>query len=243
MAESGTAENRAGAAKGFHWEHLIGLIGAGLLLWGSWTGLFVLPPDRFMGDVMRILYVHVPAAWATLLCFTAVFVASVGWLIRGTWGWDVLGEAATKVGLVLGVLLTALGSIWARPTWGVWWDWDPRLTSVVVMLVAFGGISALRSFVEDAVQRATWVAVASIIAYVNVPVVYFSVKWWRSLHQMQSSPKTVDGDMVTALRINAFAFLFLGIWFIVRHWRILSIYRAAEVSEEPPEAGLRAGAA
>jgi heme exporter protein C len=205
--------------------------GLGLLIYGSYQGLFVLPPDRFMGDVMRILYVHVPAAWSTLLCFTLVFFCSIGWLWKGTWRWDVLAEAATHVGLVFGVLLTILGSIWARPTWGVWWDWDPRLTTVAIMLVSFGAVTALRSFVDDPERRATWSAIAAIVSYVDVPVVYFSVKWWRSLHQMQSSPSTVDPEMVMVLRINAFAFLFLAIWFIARHYRLIRIRRDAELGE------------
>jgi heme exporter protein C len=213
------------------WEHVVGLFGVVLFLVGSYRGLFVAPPDQFMGDVMRIMYVHVPAAWATLLCFTAVFFFAIAWLWRGAWRWDALLEAGTEVGVVLGCLLIALGSIWARPTWGVWWDWDPRLTTAAVLVLAFGGILALRGFVDDPQRRATWSAVAAIIAYVDVPVVYFSVRWWRSLHQVQSSPSTVDSSMVTPLRINAFAFLFFAIWFIARRYRIAKARRDAELAE------------
>lgn len=215
------------------WEHAVGLLGVVLLLWGSYIGLFASPPDRFMGDVMRILYVHVPAAWATLLCFTLAFAAAIAYLWKQEWRWDVLHAAAVEVGLVLGALLTALGSIWARPTWGVWWDWDPRLTTVAVLLVAFVGVTALRGFVDDPEQRARWSAVATIVAYVDVPIVYFSVKWWRTLHQMQSSPETVDGTMVTPLRICAFAFLFLAVWFIARRYRIGRLALERELA--PPE--------
>lgn len=219
-------------ANRFEWEHVFGALGAALLTYGSYNALMVLPPDRFMGDVMRILYVHVPFAWITLLCFTMVFVCAIGWLWKGTWKWDIAGEAATQVGMVYGCTLTALGSIWARPTWGVWWDWDPRLTTVAIMLVSFGAVSALRSFVDDPERRATWAAIASIVSFVDVPVVYFSVKWWRSLHQMQSSPSTIDHDMVMILRIDAFALLFLAIWFIARNYRILRIRRDLELGDE-----------
>jgi heme exporter protein C len=207
----------------------LGLLGVVLLGVGSYWGLFLAPPDRFMGDVMRIMYVHVPAAWTTLLCFTLVFGAAIVRLVRRSTKADALLEAGIEVGLVLGVLLVCLGSIWARPTWGVWWDWDPRLTSVAVMLLAFGGIAALRALVEDPVQRATWSAVASVAAYVNIPIVYFSVRWWRSLHQVQSSPRTVDADMVIPLRVNAFAFLFLAACFIAVRYRIA---RRAQLAEE-----------
>ena len=202
------------------WEHLVGALGLLLLLVGSWQGLFVVPADREMFEVQRIMYVHVPAAWAALLCFTFVFGCAVAWLVRGSWLWDALLEASIEVGVVLGTLLIALGSIWAKPTWGVWWDWDPRLTTAAVMVLAFAAILALRSFVDDPQRRATWSAVAAIIAYVDVPVVYFSVQWWRTLHQAQSSPETVDAVMVLPLRINAFAFLFLAVWFVARRYRI-----------------------
>lgn len=215
------------------WEHLFGAIGLGLLLFGSWHGLFVAEPDRFMGDVMRIMYVHVPAAWSTLLCFTFAFGCAVAYLLGRSPRADALHASSVEVGLVLGTLLTALGSIWARPTWGVWWDWDPRLTTVAVMLICFVAILALRALVEDPDQRARWSAVATIIAYVDVPIVYFSVKWWRTLHQPWSSPDTVDSEMVLALRVNAFAFLFLATWFVVRRYRLARLEQAVELA--PPE--------
>ena len=121
---------------------------------------------------------------------------------------------------MLSALLCMQGSIWAQPTWGVWWDWDPRLTTTAVLLFAFGGILALRQFVDDPSKRATWSAVATIIAYVDVPLVYFSVRWWNSLHQMQSTPETVSRAFHWPLRINAFGVLFLMIGLIVLRARL-----------------------
>lgn len=213
------------------WEHLVGLFGLALLGYGTWQGLVVAPPDKYMGDVARIMYVHVPTAWTALLCFTVAFVVSIGWLVRGTWRWDSLQEALIEVGVVLGVLLIAQGSIWARPTWGVWWDWDPRLTTSAVLVLAFGGILALRAFVDDPKRRATWTAVASVVAFVDVPIVYFSVRWWRSLHQVQSSPETVDSPMVLALRINAVAFLLVGTWLVMRRYRVARRRNEAELAD------------
>ncbi|MFZ5482177.1 MAG: cytochrome c biogenesis protein CcsA [Myxococcota bacterium] len=202
------------------WEHLVGVAGALLLAYGSWLGLFVTPPDRMQGDVMRIMYVHVPAAWAALLAFTVAFVAAIVSLWTARAAWDALLEACTEVGVVLGILLLALGSAWARPIWGVWWDWDPRLTTSAVLVLAFLGILALRGFVDDARQRATWSAVAAIVAFVDVPVVYYSVRWWRSLHQVQSTKSTMDATMYEALLVNSLAFVLVGTWLVVRRWRI-----------------------
>jgi len=122
------------------------------------------------------------------------------------------------------------GSIWAKPTWGVWWDWDPRLTTTTVLVFAFGGILALREFVDDPVKRATWSAVAAIIAYVDVPIVYFSVKWWNSLHQTQSSPETVSRAFHWPLRINAFGMLFLMCGLISLRARLAFLRREEETA-------------
>ena len=153
--------------------------------------------------------------------------------MRSDWKWDARLEAAVEVGVVLSALALLQGSIWARPTWGVWWDWDPRLTTTAVLLFAFGGILALRQFVDDPVKRATWSAVATIIAYVDVPIVYFSVRWWNSLHQMQSTPETVSRAFHWPLRINAFGVLFL----------MIGPHRAARAHRLPaPRDGARAAA-
>ena len=212
------------------WEWAVGGLGAALFAAGCTLGILWAPREQFMGDVQRIMYVHVPTAWNTLLVFTSTFVAAVQWLRTRNWKWDYLIEASIETGVVLGALLAVQGSIWAKPTWGVWWTWDPRLTSVAVMVLSFLGIAALRSFVDDPEKRATWSATASVLAWVNVPFVYLCVKWMRSLHQVQSTPSTVDPDMVIVLRTNAFAVLFLAIFWVASRWRIARRRRALELA-------------
>lgn len=188
------------------------LVAGGILfVAGSLLGLYRAPGELFMGDVQRIMYVHVPTAWNAMLAFTFAFICALGYLLGSRWRWDSRLEASLEVGVVLAVLLCIQGSIWARPTWGVWWDWDPRLTTTAVMVFAFGAILALRRAVADPSRRATWSSVATILAFVNVPIVYFSVQWWNSLHQMQSTPETVSSAFHLPLRLNAFAVLFLMI--------------------------------
>jgi heme exporter protein C len=126
------------------------------------------------------------------------------------------------------------GSIWAKPTWGVWWDWDPRLTTTAVMFFAFSGILALRRFVDDPVKRATWSAAATIVAYVDVPIVYFSVRWWNSLHQMQSSPETVSAPFIIPLRMNAFGVLFLMTGLIMLRSRVAALRLEQELAPPLP---------
>jgi heme exporter protein C len=213
------------------------LAGAGfvLLAVGSYWGLAKAPRETYMGDVQRIMYVHVPTAWNAMLAFTFAFVCAVASLLRGGYRWDARLEAAMEVGVVLSSLLCIQGSIWAKPTWGVWWDWDPRLTTTAVLVLAFSGIIALRSFVDDPGRRAVWSAVAAIVAYVDVPIVYFSVKWWNSLHQMQSSPETVSRAFHWPLRINAFGILFL-MWGLIALRARIAALRLERQLAPPPEA-------
>lgn len=199
---------------------LVLLVALGLTAYGEYFGLFVAPPDRMMGEVQRIMYVHVPAAWMSLLAFTVTLIASITYLVKQSRGADALAEASAEVGVMFNALLIVLGSIWGKPTWGIWWTWDPRLTTAAIMLVSFAGYLALRRFVEDAERRARFSAVFAIVAYVDLPLVWFSVKWWRSLHQLQSSPATVDPQMVFALRMNAFAFLAWLIFFVWMRYRL-----------------------
>ena len=212
-------------------------LGVVFLAAGSYLGLFVAPPEHFMGDVQRIMYVHVPTAWNAMLAFTFAFGCAVVFLFTNSWKWDARMEAGIEVGVVLAFLLCCQGAIWAKPTWGVWWDWDPRLTTTAVLLVAFIGILALRRFVDDSMRRATWSAVATVIAYVDVPIVYFSVRWWNSLHQLQSSPATVSRQFHLPLRLNAFGVLFLMTGFIMLRARIASLRLQSELAPPPMALG------
>ena len=215
------------------------LIAAGVVLMviGTWFGLFVAPPEQFMGNVQRIMYVHVPTAWNGLLALTVAFACAIFYLFKADWKWDARMEASIEVGVVLGFLLCCQGSIWAKPTWGVWWDWDPRLTTTAVLVFAFLGILALRKFVEDPVRRAIWSAVATIIASVDVPIVYYSVRWWNSLHQLQSSPSTVSRQFWLPLRMNAFGILFLMTAFIMLRARVASMRLKHEIAPPPALGG------
>lgn len=219
--------------------YVILALGALLLIFGSYWGLAVAPAERYMGEVQRIMYVHVPTAWNWMLAVIFAFICAIAYLFTTNMKWDSRLEAALEVGVLLAFLLCCQGAIWAKPTWGVWWDWDPRLTSVAVLLMASLGIVALRSFVDDPQRRATWSAVATIIAAVDLPIVYYSVKWWNSLHQQQSTPQTVASAFHLPLRVNAFGVLFVMIGFIMLRTRIaaLRLRNETAVPQHYEEAG------
>jgi heme exporter protein C len=195
-------------------------------------GLLTSPPDRDMGHLQKIMYVHVPAAWSAFICFFVVFVASLDYLWRRDERSDLLAASAAEVGTVFTALTVVLGSIWGRPTWGVWWTWDARLTSTAVLLVIFAGYLALRSFTDDPERRARWSAAVGVLGALNVPIVYMSVRWWRTLHQVQSSPSTVDPAYVLSLRANAVAFLLLLTFLVRRRYQTAVVERAAERRRE-----------
>ena len=212
-------------------------LGFVLLAVAHYQGLFVAPSEAYMQNVGRILYVHVPTAWISMLCFLAAFIAAVGALWTGRYGWDAMVAACSEVGVVLTGMLLFQGSVWAKPTWGTWWSWDPRLTSSAMMFLMFGVVLLLRGLIADPARRLTLSSVAAILAFVDVPIVYFSVKWWNSLHQEWSSPATVAQTMHLPLRMAAFGVLFIAIGLIAFRWKTIRNELDAEtrVPDLPPE--------
>jgi len=210
-------------AQGWAWAGALALIAAGL-----YFALFASPPDYQQGEAVRIMYVHVPAAWIMSLTFAVVLFYSFRFLWKGNELDDLMAASAAEVGAAFNGLTLVLGMIWGKPTWGVWWTWDARLTSTLVLFLIFIGYLALRAFVDDPQRRGQWSAAVGILGAINVPIVYMSVRWWRTLHQVQSSPSTVDWKYVLSLRANAFAFLFIMIYFIRRRYEAACLERAAE---------------
>ncbi len=186
------------------------------------------PPERDMGHLQKILYVHVPAAWTFSLAYLLVFVQSVRYLWTRDEAADLMAAAGAEVGAVFTGLLLVIGSIWGRATWGVWWTWDARLTSTAVLFLVYVGYLALRGLTDDPERRATRSAAVGILGALNVPIVYMSVKWWRTLHQPASSPSTIDPIYTWGLRVNAVAFLLAMIVFIAHRYRGMVAERVLE---------------
>jgi heme exporter protein C len=215
-----------------HWLGVLGWVALLALIGAQLFGFLASPPDRDMGHLQKIMYVHVPAAWNAFIAFFVILVGSVMYLWKRDERWDLLAASAAEAAAVLTALTVALGSIWGRPTWGVWWTWDARLTSTAVLLVIIVGYLALRAFTDDPERRARWSATVGILGALNVPIVYMSVRWWRTLHQVQSSPSTVDSSYAWGLRLNAIAFLLALIWLVAQRHRAATLEQLVEREEE-----------
>lgn len=179
-------------------------------------GLVVAPVDAVQGQAQRLMYVHVPAAWTAYLCFAVVLVASAAHLVRRDLRWDRRAQVAAELGVGCTALALVLGSLWGRAVWGVWWTWDARLVTTVLLLLVYVGYLGVRGLTGDEEVDARRAAVVGVLAFVNVPLVHFSVVWWRTLHQ----PPTVlspDGDvpldarMALALAVHLLAFTLLAV--------------------------------
>ena len=148
----------------------------------GYTAFFIAPTERTMGDIQRIFYFHVTSAWTGFLSFFIVFIANVAYLVARKPRWDSLAVSAAEVGLAFTTVVLVTGPIWAHPVWGIWWTWDARLTSTFVLWLLYVVYLILRNLLEDPERRATVSAVYGIFAFLDVPIVYMSIRWWRTQH-------------------------------------------------------------
>jgi heme exporter protein C len=201
--------------------------GLALTLGGAFAGLFLAPPDYLQGESVRILYVHVPAAWLGMGGWTGIAIASIMQLVWRHPLAGVAGRAIAWPGALFTALCLATGSIWGRPTWGTWWEWDGRMTSMLVLLFLYFGYIALADASDErtSVSRAT--AIFGVVGAVNLPIIKYSVEWWNTLHQPASLTVTgkasIAGEMLWPLAMTVLGFsLLFGAIVLMRMRAILA---------------------
>lgn len=179
---------------------------------GLWFALTA-PPDALQGEYSRLLGIHPPAMWVAFVAFGVTALGSIMWLFKKTERWDRLASASVEVGVVFTAIGLFTGMVWGQAVWGTPWDWqDPRLMSTAVMFFVYIGYIALRNAIDDPRTRARRSAILGVIAFIQVPLVYFSVNLFRTLHQTQSirpDGSTMPDEMLTAMLVNLAAFTLL----------------------------------
>ena len=189
------------------WLLAIGLISATA---GMAAGLFATPPDYLQGETVRILYIHVPAAWLGMGGWTGIAAASVSQLVWRHPLAAIAGRSIAPAGATFTALCLLTGSIWGRPTWGTWWEWDGRLTSMLVLFFLYLGYIALASAERERGGEGRLAALFGLVGAINLPIIHYSVLWWRTLHQGQSisiaGGSSIDPSMLWPLGLTTLGF-------------------------------------
>ncbi len=188
------------------------------LAFGLYLGFFVAPPDYQQGETVRIMFVHVPAAALALGGWTLMSIASLGVIVWKHPLADVAAKAAAPIGAAFAFITLVTGSLWGRPMWGTWWVWDARLTSMLVLFFMYLGVMALRAAIDEPARAARLVAILTLVGFVNVPIVKFSVDWWNTLHQgasiLRIGGPSIHPAIFWPLMANMLAF---GLMFLALH--------------------------
>ncbi len=183
-----------------------------LLVAGLYLALFGSPADYQQGETVRIMYVHVPAAWMALFCYSCMAGASAVGLIWKHPLADMAAKATAPIGTCFTFLALVTGSLWGKPMWGTWWVWDARLTSVLILFFLYLGYMALHNAFDDPTRGARAAAILALVGFVNVPIIKFSVDWWNTLHQpasvFRSGGMAIDPSMQAPLFLMALGYVF-----------------------------------
>ena len=230
----GKATSRSG-------ERLLGLAALVAVVVSAVLSLVVAPPDAVQGEVQRLMYVHVPAAWLAYLSFLVVFVSSVAYLRTKRIRWDRIAAASAEIGVLFTALTIVLGALWGKPVWGTWWTWDPRLTTTAMLLLIYLAYLAVRRVVDSPSRRARLAAVIGIVGFVDVPIVHLSVTWWRSLHQgptfFRLGGPEIHGSMLAALLFGVAAFTLVYTYLMTLRLRVGRLEERAVREALSPQVG------
>jgi heme exporter protein C len=211
---------------------ILGGVTSVLMLFALVGALVLAPREATMGDIQRIFYFHMPSAWIALgPGFTLVFAFSIAYLATGRLRYDRVAAASAEIGVVFTTITLVTGPLWAKVAWGVYWTWEPRLTTTLVLWFIYVGYLLLRSVAGEGHRRARLAAVYGIVGWIDVPIVFFSIWWWRTIHPrvLTSSGFALDSRMTAVLMLCLSAFTLLYVFLLVVRVRIESMGAEAQV--------------
>ena len=211
---TGSLAGSAEAAERLNWRGYLVILSGLLMLFDLYLIFLVAPTDSVLGHIQRVFYFHVPIAVMSFFAFFLVFVASTIYLVGRDPRWDSLAHACGEVGVLFVTLALLTGVIWARPVWGTWWTWEPRLTTTLILWLIYVAYLMTRSYAPNQSKGALYSAVVGIVGFVDVPIVYYSVVWWRSIHPSPvvgplSEAGALNGTMLAVLMFSFLTFLLL----------------------------------
>lgn len=210
--------------------YAVGLAGSALLVWNLYTIFVALPDEAEQGAIYRIIFFHVPAAFAFILAAAASLTGSILFLVRKDFRYDAFAASVTEVGLVFGATNLITGMIWARVIWGIWWAWDARLTFMLISWLMYAGYLMLRQAIEEPTQRARFAAVLSILTFPGVVITWKAIDWWRTQHPgpvltIRGARGGMDPAMERALWFNVLAVVLLALVMVAVRMRQESMRR------------------
>ena len=201
---------------------------------GLYFAFFYAPLEKIMGLIQKIFYFHVSSAWIGFFAFFITFIMSILYLITKKIIYDDIASASAEIGLIFCTIVIVTGPLWARPTWGVYWTWDPRLTSTLILWFIYVGYVMLRQFMEESQKRAQFSAALGIIGFINVPIVFLSIQWWENtIHPnvVQKGGGGMHPDMFLAMQVCLFVFTIIYISLLIRRLRIIFLERQVKLLE------------
>ena len=198
--------------------YALGIIALLTVIAANYLIFIWVPAEKVMGIVQKIFYFHVAAAWVGFLAFFIVFFSSIRYLLSFNDKWDWLSAASAEIGFVFMTIVLLTGSIWGRAFWGHWWTWDPRLTTSLILWFIYAAYLLLRSGITQQERKARYSAVLGIIGFIDVPIVWFSVRWWRTVHPnlMESGKMAITTKMSITLSLSVMAFTLLYAFLLPR---------------------------
>lgn len=182
-----------------------------MILLATYLVFMWVPNEKVMGPVQKIFYFHVASAWIGFFAFLVVFIAGLAYLYTRNRKWDIIGSSSAEIGVMFTTIVLITGPIWARPTWNTWWTWDPRLTTTLVLWFIYLAYLMIRSSIHEEEKKARFSAIFGIIGFIDVPIVWFSIRWWRTIHPVvvDASGFAMSSKMMTTLMVSLAAFTFL----------------------------------
>jgi heme exporter protein C len=219
---------------------VLGFVAILLVIAAGYASFFVAPTERTMGDIQRIFYFHVGSAWAGMDAFFVCFVANLLYVWRRQPKYDFLAVSCAEVGLVLTTVVLITGPIWAKPVWGIYWTWDARLTSTFVLWLLYVSYLLLRSLIEEPERRALLSALFGIFAFIDVPLVFFSIRWWRTQHPapviMGGTGSGLDPTMSKVFFFNVLAMHVFAAFLIVERYVVEKMKHEVDLLQREAEA-------